>query len=150
VKDLNHLINDALKRKAVIEDCVALIQAEVKSKSGLTGMAVKTAFAIVTAIKPTILEESVDGLLDEFVAAAQPFYTSFQEAGEPGTLEQFLSNQRSAVAEGLLTITDKRAERSRHTTLVKAYQKLRPKGKVHVEEAVPGIGRLLDKHVKAL
>jgi hypothetical protein len=54
------------------------------------------------------------------------------------------------MAEALLSITDQRARRASNKTMVKAYNKLRPKGKVHVEAATPGIGRVLDKHVGRL
>ena len=33
---------------------------------------------------------------------------------------------------------------------VKAYNKLRPRGKEHVVAAVPGVGRMLDKNIGAL
>lgn len=150
MKDLRNLVNEETRRGAVIVDCVELINAEVKSKKGLSGVAVKAAFAVVKAIKPKILEESVDSLLDDFVDAVQPFYRRHQEEGSADTLESYLSRQASEVAESLLAITDKRAERASNKTLVKAYFKLRPKGKVHVEQATPGIGRVLDKHVAAL
>jgi hypothetical protein len=149
VKDLKHLAEDETKRGAVIADCVELVKAEVKSKRGIAGVAVKAGFAVVKAIKPKILEESVDSLLDDFVAALQPYFQRFQEEGA-SKLEAYLPQRASDVAESLLTITDARAERASNKTLVKAYYKLRPKGKVHVEQATPGIGRVLDKHVPDL
>lgn len=150
MKDLKNLASEPEKRKAVIEDCVALVNAEVKSKKGFSGAAVKAAFAVVKAIKPRILEESVDSLLDDFTAALQPFYERFQQEGCPGTLEVYLPARGGEVAEALLSITDRRADRAKNKTMVKAYHKLRPKGLVHVEQATPGIGRVLDKHIKDL
>jgi hypothetical protein len=149
VKDLKNLAEDEAKRGAVIGDCVQLINAEVKSKRGLGGVAVKAGFAVVKAIKPKILEESVDSLLDDFVDALQPYFQRFQEEGA-SSLESYLPQRSSDVAESLLAITDARAERASNKTLVKAYYKLRPKGKVHVEQATPGIGRVLDKHIPSL
>jgi hypothetical protein len=150
VKDLKNLISEPKKREALITDCVHLVGAEVKSKTGLGGMAVKAAFAVVKAFRPRILEDSVDGLLNEFVAVLQPFYERYQGEGSAGTLEAYLGSRASEVADQLLSITDGRAERTRHKTLAKAYYQLRPKGKVHVEQATPGIGRVLDKHVGSL
>ena len=150
MKDLNNLASDPERRQAVIADCVALVNAEVKSKKGLGGMAVKAAFAVVKAIKPRILETSVDSLLDDFTAQLQPFYERFQQDGSSGTLEAYLPPRGAEVAEALLSITDRRAERAKNKTMVKAYRKLRPKGLVHVEQAVPGIGRVLDKHLDSL
>jgi hypothetical protein len=150
VKDLKTLATDAQKRGALVTDCSALINSEVKSKGGLGGMAVKAAFAVVKAFKPRIIEDSVEGLLDDFVAELQPFYLQYQEAGSPGTLEQWLPGRGQEIAERLLTITDRRAELSSKETLKKAYFKLRPKGKEHVATAMPGVGRVLDKHVPSL
>lgn len=147
MKDLKNLTSDPEKRKVVIADCAKLVDSEVKSKSGLTGMAVKAAFAVVKALKPNIVEELVDSLLDEFVDVIQPYYQKYQEEGSPGTLEQYLTARSSAVANSLLSITDKRSERAKTKVLISAYQKLRPKAQIHVEQAMPGIGRLLDKHV---
>ena len=39
-------------RPKVIADCVQLINEEVDSKGGLTGLAVKGAYALVKAVKP--------------------------------------------------------------------------------------------------
>jgi hypothetical protein len=150
VKELKNIISEPAKRRAVIADCVDLVNAEVKSKTGLGGIAVKAAFAVVKALKPRILEESVDNMLDEFVDAMQPLYAKYQEAGSSGTLEGYLNGHASEMADGLLAITDRRAERAKNRTLANAYRKLRPKGKTHVELAASGIGRVLDKHVAAL
>ncbi len=147
MKELKNIVADTAKRQDVIRDCVALINTEVKSKKGFSGTMVKAAFAVVKAIKPKILEETVDALLDEFVEAIQPYYARFQEQGGSSTLEAYLPLQASDVAESLLSITDRRAERAKNKTLVKAYNGLRPKGKPHVEQAIPGIGRVLDKHI---
>jgi len=150
VKQLKQIIEDDGKRAGVIIDCVQLINSEVKSKGGFSGAAVKAAFALVKAIKPRILEESVDSLLDDFVSELQPYYEQYQGEGSPGTLETYLDKRAERVAESLLGITDRRAERASNKTLVKAYKRLRPKGKVHVEAAVPGIGRVLDRHAASL
>ena len=150
MKQLNDLIQEPAKRQPVINDCVQLIRDEVKAKKGFTGIAVKGAFKLVVALKPSILEESVDSLLDDFVSKLQPFYEAFQQGGESGTLSAYMGGRSSDVAESLLSITDARAQRASNKTLVKAYNGLRPKGKVHVEAAAPGIGRVLDKHIGSL
>jgi len=150
LKDLRKLAAEPEKREKVIVDCVGLINAEVKSKKGLSGAAVKAAFAIVKAVKRRILEDSVESLLDDFTEALQAFYEQYQQAGSTGSLEDYLSRRGAEVAEALLGITDRRAGRSKNKTVVKAYNKLRPKGLVHVEQATPGIGRMLDKHVGSL
>ena len=150
VKELKTLAADPEKRPAVVRDCGELIDQEVRSKKGLSGAAVKAAYSLVKAVKPNIIQSSVESLLDEFTDALDAYYARYQEEGESGTLEDYMAGRRSDVAESMLSVTDKRAQRSTHKTLVKAYQKLRPKGKVHVELAVPAVGRMLDKHVATL
>lgn len=150
MKQLQTLIEQPDKRQVVIRDCVDLVEAEVRKKGGLTGIAIKTAFVVVKAVKPGIIAELVDGLLDSFVSRMEPFYLQYQEAGESGTLRDYLGARSSDVAESLLGVTDQRAQNARNRTILKAYQKLRPKAKEHVVAAVPGVGTVLDRHVPGL
>ena len=150
MKQLKTLIEQPDKRQAVVRDCVDLVEAEVRKKGGLTGIVIKTAFAVVKAVKPGVIAELVDGLLDNFVDRVEPFYVKYQEAGESGALRDYLGAQSSDVAESLLGVTDQRAQNARNRTILKAYQKLRPKAKAHVVAAVPGVGSVLDRHVPGL
>jgi hypothetical protein len=133
------------KRKQVISDCALLIDEEVKRKGGLSGLAIKGAFAMVKAVKPGFIEESVDHLLDDFARRLEPFYQSHKTAGGRSLPDHF-AGQGSAIADALLGITDERAGRAKNATVKKAYEKLRPSAKKNVEEAVPGIARLVEKH----
>ena len=131
-------------RPKVIADCNALIQEEVDSKSGLSGLAVN---AVVRAVKPGFITEAVDHMLDDFVSRLEPFWADAQAKNEPvGALMNARSGQ---VADALLAISDERAARSKNPTLKKAYEKLRPTGKKHVEAAVPRVGRLIAKYANA-
>ncbi len=133
------------KRPQLLGDCERLIDEEVASKSGLTGVAVKTAFAMVKAVKPGIIRESVDGLIDEFVATMEPFFTAQQSSGQG--VEAYFTARAPAVADALLGVTDKRAARAKNATLKKGYDTLRPKGKQHVEAAIPRLSRLIARYV---
>ncbi|HEX3695751.1 MAG TPA: hypothetical protein VH374_10210 [Polyangia bacterium] len=131
-------------RKVVVGDCVKLIEEEVDSKGGLTGLAVKGAFALVKAVKPGFVAEAVDSMLDDFVKRLEPFHAAAQARNEP--TGPSMNSRAGEVAEALLAISDERAARARNPTLKKAYEKLRPTGKKHVEAAVPRIGRLITKY----
>ena len=50
-------------RPQVVKACVVLIDAEVASKSGFSGLAVKAGYKLVKAIKPTMIGDVVDKLL---------------------------------------------------------------------------------------
>jgi hypothetical protein len=132
-------------RGQVLDDCVVVIDQEVDSKSGLTGMGIKAAYAMVKAVKPGIIRESMDNLLDDFAGRVEPFFGEWQRAANKMPLGAFLSSRREDVANALLGITDDRAKKARGV-LLKAYQKLRPMGQRHVEEAVPRIGQLMEKY----
>jgi hypothetical protein len=134
-------------RPKVITDCVQLINEEVDSKGGLTGLAVKGAYALVKAVKPGFVTEAVDHMLDDFVKRLEPFWADAQAKNEP--VGSLLSSRAPQVADALLAISDERAARSTNPNLKKAYEKMRPTGKKHVEQAVPRVGRLIGKYTSA-
>jgi len=144
---LNEIMLVPGNRPKVIADCVQLIEEEVASKGGLTGLAVKGAFALVKAVKPGFVAEAVDHMLDDFVRRLEPFWADAQAKNEPVGV---LMNARAGeVADALLAISDERAQRAKNQSLRKAYEKLRPAGKKHVEAAVPRIGRLIAKYASS-
>ena len=53
--ELKALFGD--KRAQAIEDCVTLIDGEVKDKGGLSGMAIKAGYAVVNGVKPAFVKE---------------------------------------------------------------------------------------------
>jgi hypothetical protein len=132
------------QRPKVIDDCVRLIEEEVESKGGLTGLAVKGAFALVKAVKPGFVAEAVDHMLDDFVDKLEPFAAEARAKNEP--VGPYLNARAPEVAEALLSNSDARAARAKNQALKGAYGKLRPSGKKHVEAAVPRIGRLIAKY----
>ncbi|MGH3624263.1 MAG: DUF6918 family protein [Sciscionella sp.] len=146
---LQEILLDPAKRPQVVTDCQELLDAEVEDKNGVSGLAVKGTFAMVKKVKPGIIHDAVDGLLDDFVARLEPFYADFQAAGAAKPLPEHLTERGDEVSDALLGITDARAERSQRATIKKAYQKLRPQGKKHVEDALPRLGALIEKHTNA-
>lgn len=144
------LLSDPAKRPVILNDCVKLIDDEVASKGGLTGLAIKAAYKVVCAVKPGIIRESMDGLLDDFVARLEPFYVDHRKDGAaPTAFGDTLKRRPAEVADALLGITDDRAKKAKNATLKGAYEKLRPQAKKHVEEAVPRVGRTLSPHLGA-
>lgn len=131
-------------RPKVVADCVRLIEEEVDSKGGLSGLAIKGAFMVVKAVKPGFIADSADHMLDDFVRRLEPFHTEAQQKNEP--IGPFLNARAATVADALLAISDERAARARNQTVKKAYEKLRPTGKKNVEAAVPRLGRLIAKY----
>ena len=132
------------KRATVIADCVTLIEQEVADKGGLSGMAIKGGYKVVKSFKPGFTAEAVDGFLDQFCAALQPIVDDARAQSKP--ISQVFSANTGRVAEALLAITDARAARSKLAMIKATYERLRGMAKKHVEEAVPRVGKLIEKH----
>ena len=131
-------------RPILVADCTDVVNAEVKSKKGVSGLAVRAAFATIKAFKRDIVPSAVDGLLDEFMAKLEPFHAHHLQAG--GDITPYLVREADPIADALLEVTDERARTNKHKTLVKAYKKLRPQGKKQVMAAMPRVGEMLKKH----
>lgn len=132
-------------RPAFVRDCNKLIEDEVSAKRGVSGLAIKAGFKTVRAFKPGIVPDVVDLLLPEFVAELEPFHAEFVARGG-GDFAAHCVAHGGRIAEALLGITDRRAEKSKHRTLVKAYKKLRPKAHEQVVAAMPRVGALLVRY----
>jgi len=134
-------------RPKVVSDCVTVVQEEVDSKGGLSGLAIKAAYAVVKAVKPGFISEAVDHMLDDFVSKLEPFWADAQAKNEP--VGALMSARAGEVADSLLSISDARAAKAKNQGAKKAYEKLRPTGKKNVEAAVPRIGRMVTKYTSA-
>lgn len=142
---LKEILLDSTRRPAVVTDLQTLIDEEVAAKSGVSGTVVKTGYGAVKKIKPGIIGAAVEGLLDEFVVALEPFYADFRASGG-GDFGAYLQQHADAAGDALLGVTDARAASSDREAIKKVYDKLRPQGKKNVEEALPRLGKLIDKH----
>ena len=141
---LAEVIKEDSKRRAVVDDCARLLDAEVADKRGLKGMAVKAAFKAVKGVKPGMIPMSVDALLDDFATQIDPFWSECQTSGKPA--RDFFQQNGSAIANALLKITDERAERSTQRVLKGAYSKLRGQAIANITQAMPRLGELVARH----
>ena len=142
--NLKELVDEGNKRKAVVDDACRVLDLEVADKGGVSGFAIRTAYKLVQGIKPGFVREVVDHLLDDFLIALDPVYQEALEKNQaPGP---YLRQNSSRVADALLAVTDKRAERAQRGVIKKAYDKLRPAAKKHVEEAAPRLAEMLERH----
>lgn len=145
-------------RARVIDDCVTLIEEQVKNKGGLSGIAIRTAYATIKTIKKGFVSEVVDGMLDEWLAQLQPHYDTWASGAKgPGNtpspsntkFSDFLVARSDEVAESLLAVTDRRAESTKHKTAKKAYLKMRGSAKSNVVEAIPDLGRMFERRLES-
>ena len=145
-KTLGELLEDKARRERVVDDCVQLIDDEVGRKSGFSGLAIKGAYGVVKAIKKGIIKESVSTLLNGFISKLEPYYVRYLQEGGGQPFSALLNKEPANVADALLSFTDEKAQRAQNQTMKKAYDKLRPSAKDHVQAAVPGLGKVSARH----
>ena len=132
------------KKGAVVEDCMALIDAEVADKGGLSGLAVKAGYKAVQGIKPGFVRQVVTDLLPDFAKALEPIYQEAKQSGR--SVKDHFGANTTQVADALLTITDEKAKRSKSGMVKGTYEKLRGSAKKNVEAAVPRLAGMIEKH----
>lgn len=137
-------LTDEAKRQAVVQDCVHLLDEEVSDKGGVSGFAIKAGYKAVKGVKPGFIPKVVNDLLPEFAKAVDPIYQEAKEKGQP--VGSYLATNSGRVADALLAITDGRARKADKGLVRSTYEKLRPMAKRNVEEAVPRLGRLIERH----
>lgn len=148
---LEEILTHPEVRPKVVAACAELVDAEVKSKTGLSALAIKAGYKLVCAIKPSMVSEVVDRLLPEFAAALEPLHAESQRAGSGRSpaerFEAQLTADPARTAQALLTVTDARAAKA-SGALRKTYDRLRDTADTHVRAAVPGLARTLAPFVK--
>lgn len=146
MKSMPEVVSDPARRPEVVRDVVGLIDAEVDRKSGLGGMAIKAGYKVVKALKGgRMIPDVVDGLLDEFAGAIEPIHARYRDSEGTQGFAAYLAANQGAAVNGLLSITDQRARTTSHDMLRKTYEKLRPVGEKNVADALPALGRLIDR-----
>lgn len=129
----------------LVADSLALIDAELADKSGISGNAVKLAYKTVSNFASGYVREMVETLLPEAAERLQPYWADFRAAGG-AAFGDYLAKRGEEVAESLLTITDTWAEESKKAIVVKAYRAVRSGAAKHVEAALPRLGDLVLKY----
>jgi hypothetical protein len=140
---LSEINNDPNKQASIVADCAQLIDQQVSAKSGIGGMAWKTAYGAVKGVMPNYIEEVIERMLPEFLGALDPIWS---EGVQTGNAVEHLNQNRSRTADALLGITDARIEKSNNGIVRGAYKQLRGSAKSEVEAAVPGIAQILGKY----
>jgi hypothetical protein len=144
MQPLREQLGTGEKRQKVIDDACHVLEQEVADKSGLTGIAIKAAYKVVKGIRPGFIPEVVDGLFDEFLEAVEPQYQEAVANKRPAG--SGVRENPSRVADALLAVTDRKAEKAKSQVVKSAYEKLRPSAKKQVEAACPRLAGLLERH----
>jgi hypothetical protein len=129
----------------VIDDCLTLIDQEVKGKSGISGTAVKLAYKTANTFASGYLRAMVELLAPDMIIQLEPYWADFAASGA-GDFGDYLVKHGDEVSEALLSVTDKRAETSTRPTILKAYKTVRGGASKHVTAALPALGALVQKY----
>jgi hypothetical protein len=134
------------KKAMVVDDCCNMIEEQLAAKSGISGLALKTAFAALKGVKPGYIPYIVEQLLPQWFTAIDPIWSQGVQNGDP---VGHLISSRSITADALLSITDTRVKASKRQIVRGTYEKFRGSAKQNVEEAVPDFAKVIDKYTKA-
>lgn len=139
-------LSDPNKQASLVNDCVKLIDEQVTIKGGLSGLALKAAYASVKGIKPNYIASAIEALLPPTLEALDPIWSEGTQMGDPAN---HLIQNRSRTAEAVLSVTDARIKKSNNGVVRGAYDKLRKSVKGDVEEAIPGLVKIIDYYAKS-
>ncbi len=137
---LPEILTDPARRPQAVETLAGVVKAEVASKSGLSGIALKTAYKAVSTISPDLVLRAVDYMLPDFAEQLDPFWSA--RAGQP--FGSYLSSRGDEAAEALLVVTDRRAAKPDHAAIAKIYNGVRSRAKSHVAESLPRLGTAIE------
>lgn len=144
METLTEVLSDETRKRAVVRDGAVLIDEEVRSKGGVGGLAVKTGYKAVKAVKPGLIEEALEGLLPDFAPKLDPYYVKARESGD---VRGYFVSHADEIAESLLEVTDERARKTSHKVIRSAYDRLRGQAHKHTAAALPRVAGLIEKHV---
>jgi hypothetical protein len=143
---LSDIIEDQSVKASIVEDCTQLIDEQVSNKTGLSGMALKTAYKVVKGVGPGYIRGAIGRILPEAFIALDPLWHEGTQAGDP---LDYLVKNRSQTAEIILGVTDARLHKA-SAVIATTYGKLRKSVKSDVEEAVPGLAVIIGTHIQTL
>ena len=129
----------------VVTDCRALVDQQVKDKSGVSAAALKLGYKTVTSFAPSYLNDTIDSMLPEFVQQLEPFWADFTASGS-ARFGDYLAKRGPEVSEALLAVTDHMAGQSERPTIVRAYKAVRGSASKNIEAALPAVGDLVQKY----
>ena len=129
----------------VVADCRALVDQQVKDKSGVSAAALKLGYKTVTSFAPSYLNDTIDSMLPEFVQQLESFWADFTASGS-ARFGDYLAKRGPEVSEALLSVTDHMAGQSERPTIVRAYKAVRGSASKNIEAALPAVGDLVQKY----
>lgn len=145
VTDLSKLLTDPT-RQAVVADLAELADTTVSNQSGLTGMALKSAVAAGKRADADAIHKGINQLLPRMVEELKPYYAAYENSGD-NDFGAYLASREDEVVQSFLTVGDDFAQKA-PAPIQKVYSSLRGKAGKIVAPALPGFGRIVEKHAQ--
>jgi hypothetical protein len=141
---LSDRIRNENLQAGIAADCSQLIDEHVATKNGLSGLALKAVYATIKGVGPGYIPNALQRLLPSAVDAIEPIWSEGLQSGDP---VEHIRQNRDRAAEMLLSVTDAKIHKADGIVRT-SYNKLRQSVKRDVEEVVPALAKILDKHVR--
>jgi len=141
---LRHILQDPTIYTSLVNSCQDLMDQQVASKGGLSGVALKTTYGLVKGVGPNYIAGAIARLLPEVMTALEPLWDEGLAVGDP---VDYLSQNRDQAAACLLSVTDLKVKTTRYTVVKTSYSKLRQAVRSDIASAVPQLAQILGDHV---
>ncbi|MEM6254623.1 MAG: hypothetical protein AAF821_17050 [Cyanobacteria bacterium P01_D01_bin.156] len=140
---LSEKIQDEAVRANIVAECTKLIDQQVSTKGGLSGMAMKTAYGVIKGVGASYIPGALSRILPEACEAIDPIWQEGTAKGDP---VQYLSENKDRTADSILSVTDSRIEKSNNGVVSATYKKLRKSVKNDVEAAIPDLAAIIGNY----
>lgn len=132
---VSDVVLDPSTRPYAVRVLTDVVDAEVAGKRGISGTAVRAAYAAVRRIDRGVVPRAVDEMLPDFARVLDAHWA------EGDDFVARLVSRADEVAEALLAVTDAQAGHSHHAALAVVYRTLRSHAAGHVRQALPRLGQ---------
>ncbi len=158
---LTEAFNDETKKPGIVSACATLVNSEVSKKKGASGFVIKTGYKAFKKLKPGIVESAVGILYNDFTEVLDNYYCKYSDENSDSSNEKnsevkpgngfadWLTIRDKEVAADFLKIADKIVASVEKGGIKTIYKSMRKHAEKNVIEAVPGIGLMVEKSMKA-
>ena len=140
---LSDQLNDPQIQAKIAGDCSVLMDEQVAAKTGLGGMAIKTAYGVLKGIGPGYTTRAIQNLLPNAITAIEPLWAEGMANGDPVS---HMSQNPAKAADILLGVTDHKIAKAQNKVVIATYNKFRKSVQGDVEAAVPGLAQIIGRY----
>ncbi|WP_029890352.1 DUF6918 family protein [Polycyclovorans algicola] len=142
---LTEILLASPKREALIAGGAALLEKAIADRSGLTGMAYRTGYAMIKAAKPGAARRASNELMPGFAEALNPlFQQHLQQGGTAETFGSAMLRHADEAISGMIAVADRRVEGS-SDLIRKTYARFRGNAESEVARILPDFAKLIDR-----